>query len=171
MGAGGSADAMKFSDVLILVGVGVLCAGFIIHGWVETTSIDYAENPEYSKSLTLLDGDKVEFNVECISQPFLTTAPFDCSGNVIIYDGSDDPTTQPYQLMEGEKFTYTFDSKDSGSLPVSISIDWGEAEAEIDVKRVFMLDFIIYPIGIAILLFGLQKRRVEQESAPIDAEI
>jgi hypothetical protein len=54
---------------------------------------------------------------------------------------------------------------------VSISIDWGEAEAEIDVKRVFMLDFIIYPIGIAILLFGLQKRRVEQESAPIDAEI
>ena len=112
MGAGGSADAMKFSDVLILVGVGVLCAGFIIHGWVETTSIDYAENPEYSKSLTLLDGDKVEFNVECISQPFLTTAPFDCSGNVIIYDGLEEPTTQPYQLMEGEKFTYTFDSKD-----------------------------------------------------------
>jgi hypothetical protein len=34
-----------------------------------------------------------------------------------------------------------------------------------------MVDFIIYPIGIAILLFGLQKRRVEQESAPIDAEI
>ena len=171
MGAGGSADAMKFSDVLILVGVGVLCAGFIIHGWVETTSIDYEENPEYSKSLTLLDGDKVEFNVECISEPFFSTASFDCSGNVIIYDGLEEPTTQPYQLMEGEKFTYTFDSKDSGSLPVSISIDWGAAEAEIDVKRVFMLDFIIYPIGIAILLFGLQKRRVEQESSPIDAEI
>ena len=101
----------------------------------------------------------------------MTTAPFDCSGNVIIYDGLEEPTTQPYQLMEGEKFTYTFDSEDSGSLPVSINIDWGEAEAEIDVKRVFMLDFIIYPIGIAILLFGLQKRRVEQESSPIDAEI
>jgi len=171
MGAGGSADAMKFSDVLILVGVGVLCAGFIIHGWVETTSIDYEENPEYSKSLTLLDGDKVDFNVECISEPLLTTAPFDCSGNVIIYDGQEEPTTQPYQLMGGEKFTYTFDSKDSGSLPVSISIDWGAAEAEIDVKRVLMLDFIIYPIGIAILLFGLQKRRFDQESAPIDAEI
>jgi hypothetical protein len=34
-----------------------------------------------------------------------------------------------------------------------------------------MLDFIIYPIGSAILLFGLQKRRVEQESVPVDAEI
>ena len=171
MGAGGSADAMKFSDVLILVGVGVLCAGFIIHGWVETTTIDFEENPEYSKSLTLLDGDKVEFNVECISKPFLTTAPFDCSGDVIIYDGLEGPTTQPYQLMEGEKFTYTLDSKESGSLPVAISIDWGVAEAEIDINRVFMLDFVIYPIGIAILLFGLQKRRVEKESAPIDAEI
>ena len=73
--------------------------------------------------------------------------------------------------MEGEKFTYTFDSKESGSLPVAISIDWGIAEAEIDVKRVLMLDFIIYPIGLAILLFGLQKRRIEQESAPVDAEI
>lgn len=171
MGAGGSADAMKFSDVLILVGVGVLCAGFIIHGWVETTTIDFEENPEYSKSLTLLDGDKVEFNVECISKPFSTTAPFDCSGDVIIYDGLEGPTTQPYQLMEGEKFTYTLDSKESGSLPVAISIDWGVAEAEIDINRVFMLDFVIYPIGIAILLFGLQKRRVEKESAPIDAEI
>ena len=38
MGAGGSAEAMKFSDVLILVGIGMLCAGFIIHGWVETVS-------------------------------------------------------------------------------------------------------------------------------------
>ena len=73
--------------------------------------------------------------------------------------------------MEGEKFTYTLDSKESGSLPVAISIDWGVAEAEIDINRVFMLDFVIYPIGIAILLFGLQKRRVEKESAPIDAEI
>lgn len=171
MGAGGSADAMKFSDVLILFGVGVLCAGFIIHGWVETTTIDFEENPKYSKSLTLLDGDKVEFDVECISKPFFTTAPFDCSGDVIIYDGLEEPTTQPYQLMEGEKFTYTFDSKESGSLPVAISIDWGIAEAEIDVKRVLMLDFIIYPIGLAILLFGLQKRRIEQESAPVDAEI
>ena len=73
--------------------------------------------------------------------------------------------------MEGEKFSHIFDSKDSGSYSATIYIDGGEAEVNIDVKRVFMLDFIIYPIGIAILLFGLQKRRVEQESAPIDAEI
>lgn len=163
MGAGGSADAMKFSDVLILVGVGVLCAGFIIHGWVETTAIDSdEETPMYGKALTLLKGDKVQFDIEATS---------DCSGSIVISDDSGEIENQTYQLMEGEKFSYTFDSKDTGSYPATIYIDDGEAEVKIDVKRVFMLDFIIYPIGIAILLFGLQKRRVEQESAPIDAEI
>ena len=171
MGAGGSADAMKFSDVLILVGVGVLCAGFIIHGWVEKTSIDYEENPEYSKSLTLLDGDQVIIEVECIKDNDDMTAPNDCSGDVVIYNGLEEIEKQSYQLMKGEQLKYTFDSKDSGSYQATITIDNGEAEAEIDIKRVLMLDFIIYPIGIAILLFGLQKRRVEQESAPVDAEI
>ena len=163
MGAGGSADAMKFSDVLILVGVGVLCAGFIIHGWVETTSIGSdEETPMYGKALTLLKGDEVQFDIEATS---------DCSGSIVISDDSGELENQTYQLMEGEKFSHTFDSKDSGSYSATIYIDGGEAEVNIDVKRVFMLDFIIYPIGIAILLFGLQKRRVEQESAPIDAEI
>ena len=163
MGAGGSADAMKFSDVLILVGVGVLCAGFIIHGWVETNSIGSDEEiPMYGKSLSLLKGDKVQFDVEATS---------DCSGSIVISDDSVELSNQTYQLMEGEKFSYTFDSKSSGSYQATIFIDAGEAEVNIDVKRVFMLDFVIYPIGLAILLFGLQKRRVEQESAPIDAEI
>ena len=171
MGAGGSADAMKFSDVLILVGVGVLCAGFIIHGWVEKTSIDYEENPEYSKSLTLLDGDKVIIEVECINDNDDMTASNDCIGDVVIDNGLEEIEKQSYQLMKGEQLKYTFDSKDSGSYQATITIDNGEAEAEIDIKRVLMLDFIIYPIGIAILLFGLQKRRVEQESAPVDAEV
>lgn len=171
MGAGGSADAMKFSDVLILVGVGVLCAGFIIHGWVEKTSIDYEANPEYSKSLTLLDGDKVIIEVECINDNDDMTESNDCSGDVVIYNGLEEIEKQSYQLMKGEQLKYTFDSKDSGSYQATITIDNGEADAEIDIKRVLMLDFIIYPIGIAILLFGLQKRRVEQESAPVDAEI
>ena len=116
MGAGGSADAMKFSDVLILVGVGVLCAGFIIHGWVEKTSIDYEENPEYSKSLTLLDGDKVVIEVECINDNDDLTASNDCSGDVVIYNGLEEIEKQSYQIMKGEQLKYTFDSKDSGSV-------------------------------------------------------
>ena len=109
MGAGGSADAMKFSDVLILVGVGVLCAGFIIHGWVEKTSIDYEENPEYSKSLTLLDGDKVIIEVECINDNDDMTASNDCSGDVVIYNGLEEIEKQSYQIMKGEQLKYTFD--------------------------------------------------------------
>ena len=111
------------------------------------------------------------FDVECIKDNDDMIASDDCSGDVVIYNGLEEIETQSYQLMKGEQFSYTFDSKDSGSYQATITIDNGEAEAEIDIKRVLMLDFIIYPIGIAILLFGLQKRRVEQESAPVDAEI
>ena len=51
MGAGGSADAMKFSDVLILIGIGILCAGFMMHGWVESVSLESGENAQpYQKS-------------------------------------------------------------------------------------------------------------------------
>ncbi len=34
-----------------------------------------------------------------------------------------------------------------------------------------MLDFLIYPIGAAILIFGLQKRGIEQSNKSIDAEL
>ena len=32
--AGGSAQAMKISDVFIVVGISILVAGFIMHAWV-----------------------------------------------------------------------------------------------------------------------------------------
>jgi hypothetical protein len=34
-----------------------------------------------------------------------------------------------------------------------------------------MLDFLIYPIGAAILIFGLQKRGVELANKSVDAEL
>ena len=52
-----------------------------------------------------------------------------------------------------------------------IVLDSGSAEVDVDVKRALMLDFIIYPIGVAILIFGLQKRRSEIDSESIDAEL
>ena len=50
-------------------------------------------------------------------------------------------------------------------------LDSGSGEVDVDVKRALMLDFIIYPIGVAILIFGLQKRRSEIDSESIDAEL
>ena len=64
MGAGGSAEAMKFSDVLILVGIGILCAGFIIHGWVGNIELDDEDEEGYVKTAHLLNGDKFTIDIE-----------------------------------------------------------------------------------------------------------
>ena len=63
MGAGGSADAMKISDVFILVGISLICAGFILHGWTETSSIDLEEMPKYAKTTNHFKGDKIEYTI------------------------------------------------------------------------------------------------------------
>ena len=162
MGAGGSADAMKFSDVLILVGVGMLCAGFIIHGWVETTPLSEDDEKPFEKSVHLLKGDRLSIVFECTDN---------CSGEVIITKDSAIFDENSFELTSSGVYKESFESLEYAEYKVEISLDMGEGQVDVDVKRVLMLDFIIYPIGAAILIYGLQKRRNEFETGSIDAEL
>ena len=65
----------------------------------------------------------------------------------------------------------TLNQKHMMNTNFMIVLDSGSGEVDVDVKRALMLDFIIYPIGVAILIFGLQKRRSEIDSESIDAEL
>jgi len=162
MAGGGTAEAMKFSDVLILVGIGILCAGFIIHGWVEKTPISAEDNPEMMKSVDMFKGDKMIFSID---------SEGDSSGIIQISDESGVIDTKEFDLFDSDDFSFTFKAKDSGTYQGKVMIDSGEAQADIDVNRILMLDYIIYPIGVAILLFGIQKRREDKNSEVMDAEI
>lgn len=162
MGAGGSADAMKFSDVLILVGIGMLCAGFIIHGWVESTPIASEDEKPYEKSVHLMNGDELYIDIAC---------EIDCEGEAIITRDSEQVYLYGFQLLSGEETDDYFQSDEYDGYKLVITLDSGSGEVYVDVKRTLMLDFIIYPIGAAILIFGLQKRRNEIDNASIDAEL
>ena len=63
----------------------------------------------------------------------------------------------------------TLESKEYGGHKIEITVDSGSVELDVDISRAMMLDFLIYPIGAAILIFGLQKRRIEQSNKSIDA--
>ncbi|DAC58079.1 MAG TPA: hypothetical protein HA354_04325 [Candidatus Poseidoniaceae archaeon] len=162
MGAGGSADAMKFSDVLILVGIGMLCAGFIIHGWVESIPIASEDETPYEKSVNLMKGDELNILIACEE---------DCEGEAIITRNSEQVYQYGFQLLSGDETDDYFKSDGYDGYKLIITFDSGSGEVDVDVKRVLMLDFIIYPIGAAILIFGLQKRRFEMRSVSIDAEL
>ena len=163
MGAGGSAEAMKFSDVLILIGIGMLCAGFIIHGWVENTQLDSEGVSEYEKSVFLLKGDKLMLDIESIS---------DSEGDIAIFFDNELIDEESFTLTAGQKESMpSLESKEYGEYRVEIIVDSGSIELDVDISRTMMLDFLIYPIGAAILIFGLQKRGVELANQSIDAEL
>ena len=162
MGAGGSADAMKFSDVLILVGIGMLCAGFIIHGWVETTPITESDDKPYEKSVHLMKGDELSILIECDDG---------CEGEAVITKNSEQVHQFDFLVSSGGETDDYFKSEAYDEYKLVIVLDSGSGEVDVDVKRALMLDFIIYPIGVAILIFGLQKRRSEIDSESIDAEL
>lgn len=163
MGAGGSAEAMKFSDVLILVGIGMLSAGFIIHGWVENSQLEAEGTAEYEKSVYLLKGDKILVDIQSLT---------DSEGVIAIYYDSELIDEERFTLQSGQKESMpTLESKEYGEYKIEITVDSGSIEVDVDVNRALMLDFLIYPIGAAILIFGLQKRRIEQSNMSIDAEL
>ena len=163
MGAGGSAEPMKISDVLILVGIGILCAGFIIHGWVGNIELDDEDEEGYVKTAHILNGDKLTIDIESIT---------DSEGKIVILQDTVEIERIDFQLSSGEDYSApTFTSKEYDKYSVEITVSSGSVEADVDINRTLMLDFIIYPIGAAILLFGLQKRRNEIDVETIDAEL
>ena len=74
-------------------------------------------------------------------------------------------------MQEGDNYEEKFDSDEYDEYTLEIIIQTGSVEADVDISRAFMLDFIIYPISIGILLFGLQKRRSELANTAVDAEL
>lgn len=81
MAGGGSAPAMKMSDVFILIGVTFLIGGLFIHGFVSPVNVD-AEAEAYTNGASLLQGDTIEFIIEVENQSTFEVEISDDDGNV-----------------------------------------------------------------------------------------
>ena len=175
MAGGGSTEAMKVSDIFILVGISILVAGLVMHGWVDPDEYiaEGNETAEVSKSMQLMKNDRIEIEVNYDSGPV----------EVLIYYDDSFSSLSPYDLdgKDGEMKTarYKFDADSAGDYFVSVQIsdDTGTNETKIkgeviiDVQRSTMLDFITYPIGALMLAFGLYKRKEDKSNEVLDAEL
>ena len=175
MAGGGSTEAMKVSDIFILVGISILVAGLVMHGWIDAEEY-VAEGDkiaEVSKSMQLMKKDRIEIEVEFESSQVL----------VSVFQGDTLTNLVPYELNDMDESVktakYKFDAESSGEhfVLIQVSDDSGtnttiiEGEVIIDVQRSLMLDFITYPIGALMLSFGLYKRKEDKSSEVLDAEI
>jgi len=165
MSGGGTAPAMKMSDVFILVSISILVGAFIMHSWVDPVTI--SNNNSHAINIGMSEGDEVNMQ---FSASNATTVTISLDGEVI----------EEIILAEGAKEKYRFAVEVSGdhSFVISAEADDDSAITEVivSIDRQSMLDKIVYPVGILLLMFGLYKRKEEMELENssddiIDAEI
>ena len=160
MAGGGSAPAMKMSDVFILLGVTFLLGGLFIHGLVSPVGVD-AESDPYTSGASLLKGDSMQFTVEAANQSSFTLEVSDQSGSVVLTESS--------TLASGESASVDFEAKEKGFYSFSVEFSEGSGDVLVDVDRKLLIDFIIYPLGAVCVVFGIAKRKDEQGKETLDA--
>jgi len=173
MAGGGNTEAMKVSDVFILVGISMLAAGFIMHAWVSPVEyeIEDGESEIIEKSFLLMKNDKLDIIIDHEgSNPIYVT----------VYSGGDSYQLIPQnmQFSTDLELQYDFTAEESGNYMVNIRVGSNNGDninssgqIIIDVQRSLMLDFIVYPIGAIMLAFGLYKRKQNQSAEVMDAEL
>ena len=165
MSGGGTAPAMKMSDVFILVSISILVGSLIMHSWPATVSL--SNDVSHSKNLSLSEGDEVNMQ---FSASNATTVTISVEGEIVkeIVMGEDSE----------EKFVFKVESSKDYSLVISVNGEDNTSTTEviISIDRQSMLDKIVYPVGVLLLVFGLYKRKEEKELESskediLDAEI
>ena len=73
--------------------------------------------------------------------------------------------------MEGDEISEKVSLKESGEYTTTITVTQGDGEVYIDIERVLYLDYIVYPVGAAILMFGLHNRKEENVDKSLDADL
>ena len=172
MAGGGTAEAMKVSDVFILVGISILVAGFVMHAWVdsEILSNEPGEAVVLEKSAIMMKNDKLLIDLDF-------EASYCFVASVTVYAGLEKYQLVPVGDVDDCEFEYT--AKEGGQHFVIVEVperfipddDVVEGEVLINIQRSLMLDFIVYPLGALILAFGIYKKKEEKSVEPIDAEI
>jgi len=160
MSGGGTAPAMKMSDVFILVSISILVGSLIMHSWPEP---EYLSNDvSHSKNLSLSEGDKINMQ---FSASNATTVTISLGGEVV----------EEIVMAENSEDDFVHEIKSSKDYNLVISVNGEDntsiTEVVISIDRQSMLDKIVYPVGVLLLVFGLYKRKEEKELESSKEEI
>ena len=160
MSGGGTAPAMKMSDVFILVSISILVGSLIMHSWPATISL--SNDVSHSKNLSLSEGDKVNMQ---FSASNATTVTISLEGVIV----------EEIVMAEGSEEDFVYEIKSSKDYNLVISVNGEDntsiTEVLISIDRQSMLDKIVYPVGVLLLVFGLYKRKEEKELESSKEEI
>ena len=151
MGAGGEAPPVRGEDVMILIGSSIILLMFIIQTWSVPTVINEDSESQFEVKYDLSKDDL--FSLEVIEGEVTPTVTSP-SGDIDTFSNVD--SEWEYTAKEPGVHTFKFYSIDDSEIKYSVS-------------RGLIYDFALYPVGAAILLFGIIKKISLREEDPIEA--
>ena len=156
MGGGGEAPPVKGEDVIILIGASILLVTLILHAWVTPTKLHSTENNDgevkfdyYVISHDMSAGDV--FEIEVVSGSVMIEMKFGNDGDYMVEENSNSDKWDFTADESGEYFFNISDVFDGNSSEFS-------SEFTTSISRGLVLDWIMYPIGIIVLGFGMAKK-------------
>lgn len=161
MGGGGSAPAMKMSDVFILTGLTLLLGGLFMHAWV--SPVDHsAEDEPFTNGASMMKGDAFNLRVTVDNETTLR----------IVLNDEDDTilSAESTVLAAGETHQETITMDASGYYTYEIDTKGVSATIEVSIERKLMIDLLPFPVGALFLAYGLYQRKASEEDV-LDAEL
>jgi hypothetical protein len=161
MGGGGTAPAMKMSDVFILTGLTMLLGGLFMHAWVSPIDHD-GEAPPYTNGASMMKGDAFDLRITVEDETTLRIVLMD-EKNAII-------SAESFVLAAGELHKEVITMEEAGYFTYEIDTKGVDAAIETTIVRKYMIDMLPFPIGAMLLAFGLYQRRDGNDEV-MDAEL
>ena len=161
MGGGGTAPAMKMSDVFILTGLTMLLGGLFMHAWVTPIELS-GEDPPYTNGASMMKGDAFDLRVTVEEETTLRIVLKDDKGNII--------SAESIVLASGQNHREVISMDESGYFTYEIDTKGVDAAVETSIVRKYMIDMLPFPLGAMFLAYGLYQRR-ESEDEVLDAEL
>tara|TARA_B110000914_G_scaffold71458_1_gene62517 strand:+ start:1049 stop:1513 length:465 start_codon:yes stop_codon:yes gene_type:complete len=150
MGAGGAAPPVKGEDVMILIGSSIILIMFIIQAWVVPTTI--MGESDFVVKYDLSEGDTFYLEVnEGEVRPTITL-----------------PSGES-EVITNVNSNWEYTAEESGVYSFKFLGIESESVIEYSVSRGLIFDFVLYPIGAAILAFGIWKKVAASKEEPIEA--
>ena len=154
------APPVKGEDVMILIGSSILLLTFIIHAWVSPVLL--TEDSEFVVTHDMGVGDEFTLEVE--------------SGDVLVFVKAPGKDSYVEESVDGVTEEWKYSAETDGLHAFKIVANGGDATFIQSISRGIFFDFMLYPLGAAILGFGMWKKKMtpvedepEVEVVAIDA--
>ena len=164
MAGGGTAPPLKLGDVLLLIGVSLLIGTLFIQEWDTPVKMNPQDEPLEGTSRTF-SGDVLKISVVTEEESDVRIEIFEDGEEV------EDSRLFADRITPAEVF---YESK-GGQVSWKVSLELNATgEVDIDLERVFFLNFLPYILGALITTAGVYKKKSDgdaKEDVVLDAII